>query len=305
MKILVTGANGLVGSRVCAQLSQQGHEVLGVGRGPRRVEGIWAWASVDLRQALEVEQSVETFVPEALVHTASMTEVDACEKAPLDAFAANVEAARNVAVAARKVSAHVVHVSTDYVFDGEKGPYSEDDLPNPRGAYALTKHMGEQAVRVLAPSWAIARTAVVYGWPAAGKANFGSWLLTALQKGQEVRLFEDQFVSPSLADSVASMLAELAVKKLSGVWNTCGSDIVNRVEFAQQLCRVFGFDEKLLIPTRLAEAKLASPRPYKSGLSTHKTAQHLDSKPLNLSESLSRFYSAVRHDNEGTATRQA
>lgn len=294
MRVLVTGANGLVGSRLCALLARGGHDVLGIGRGPRRSDGAWAWSTVELSRAEEVLGQVAGFQPEAIVHTASMTDVDGCEKAPLEAFLANVEATRHVAQAAREVSAHLVHVSTDYVFDGERGNYSEEDLPNPKGTYAVTKHMGEQAVRVLAPSWSIARTAVVYGWPAAGRPNFGSWLVSALEKEQEVRLFQDQFVSPSLADSVAEMLAELALRRLSGVWNTCGADVVNRVDFARHLCRAFDFNEKLLLPTRMADVKLASPRPYRSGLLTEKAQRHLSARPLPLADALGRFRQAYR-----------
>lgn len=290
MRILVTGANGLVGSRLCRQLLSAGHEVTGLSRGPRRGEGAHRYVSCDLTVESEVAAAVESAQPEAIVHTASMTEVDACEKAPEVAYAANVSAAAFVAQAARRSRAHLVHVSTDYVFDGDHGPYDEEALPNPRGVYAVTKRMGEQAAQIFAPDCAVARTAVVYGWPAAGRPNFGAWLVGAFSQKQPVRLFEDQFVSPSLADSVAEMLAELAVRKLGGIWNTCGAEVVDRVSFGRALCEVFGFDPQLITPTRLSDMKLASPRPLRSGLNVNKVAQALKSRPLSLSESLTRFH---------------
>jgi dTDP-4-dehydrorhamnose reductase len=220
-----------------------------------------------------------------------MTEVDACEKDPEAAYAGNVNAAAAVARGARKAGAHLVHVSTDYVFDGEAGPYDEAAVPNPKGVYSVTKHMGELAARVLAPGCAIARTAVVYGWPPVeGRLNFGAWLVTALEKGQPVRLFEDQVVSPSFADNVAAMLVELGERRLGGVWNTCGGTVLDRVTFGRALCEVFGFDPKLIIPTRMAELKLPSPRPLKGGLKTDKVRAQLSEKPLELAESLSRFH---------------
>ncbi|MFZ5471756.1 MAG: SDR family oxidoreductase [Myxococcota bacterium] len=290
MRILVTGANGLVGSRLCALLASRGHEVTGVGRGERRAQGPFTYRSVELTRGDEVFAAVDVSKPEAVVHTASMTEVDACERAPQDAYAANVDAARFVAEACRAKEAHLLHVSTDYVFDGDAGPYSEDDLPNPRGVYATTKLMGELAVRVFAPSWAIARTAVVYGWPPAGRPNFGSWLVSSLEKGQSVKLFEDQWVSPSLADNVAAMLAELTERKLPGVWNTCGAEVVDRVTFGKALCEVFGFDTSLLAPSKMKDVNLPSPRPAKSGLLTAKAARELSAKPVGLAESLRRFH---------------
>ncbi|NOJ94182.1 SDR family oxidoreductase [Corallococcus coralloides] len=299
MRFLVTGANGLVGSRVCAQLTERGHEVVGLGRGPRRTGGTHGYVEVDLTREQDVAAAIAQARPEALIHPASMTEVDACEKDPDAAYAANVHATAAVARAAKLAGAHLVHVSTDYVFDGDAGPYSEDALPNPRGVYALTKHMAEQAARVFVPGCAIARTAVVYGWPAAGRPNFGAWLVGALEKGQPVKLFEDQVVSPSFADSVAAMLVELGERRLGGVWNTCGGTVIDRVGFGRALCEVFGFDASLITPTRMADLKLASPRPLRSGLKTDKVRTELKAQPLELAESLARFHAAWKAHRAG------
>ncbi|WP_342374626.1 SDR family oxidoreductase [Myxococcus stipitatus] len=293
MRFLVTGSNGLVGSRACALLETRGHTVVGLGRGPRRTGGSYGYVSVDLTRDAEVAEALSTAAPDVVIHCASMTEVDACEKNVEAAYAANVQATAAVARGARTAGAHLVHVSTDYVFDGDAGPYDEASVPNPRGAYALTKHMAEQAVRVLAPGSAIARTAVVYGWPPVeGRLNFGAWLVTNLEKGQSVRLFDDQIVSPSLADNVAGMLVELGERKLGGVWNTCGGEVMDRVAFGRALCEVFGFDAGLVIPTRMADLKLPSPRPLKSGLKTDKARAELAEKPLDLATSLSRFHAS-------------
>ncbi|MDY7229547.1 SDR family oxidoreductase [Hyalangium rubrum] len=292
MRFVVTGSNGLVGSRVCALLEQGGHQVVGLGRGAQRTQGALRYIGVDLTLEADVLNAIESATPDVIIHTASMTEVDACEKNPEAAYAANVTAAAAVAKGARKVGAHLVHVSTDYVFDGHNGPYDEEALPNPRGVYAVTKLMGEHAARVFVPNAAIARTAVVFGWPAAGRPNFGAWLVGALEKKQPLKLFEDQFVSASLADSVAAMVAELGERKLGGIWNTCGGEVVNRVAFGQALCQVFGFDASLITPSKLADLKLPSPRPLHSGLKVDKARAQLKAKPLALSEALSRFHAA-------------
>jgi dTDP-4-dehydrorhamnose reductase len=185
-------------------------------------------------------------------------------------------------------------VSTDYVFDGDHGPYGLDDVPNPRGVYATTKHAGEQAVRTLGGSWAIARAAVVYGWPAAGRSNFGAWLVSNFEQKKGVKLFHDQFVSPSLALSVAAMLAELAERRLPGLWHTSGAAVVDRVAFGRALCEVFGFDPALITPTALADLKLASPRPRRCGLKVEQTAAALKAQPLGLSDALKQFHAEYR-----------
>jgi dTDP-4-dehydrorhamnose reductase len=291
MRVLVTGANGLVGSRTCHLLVEQGHEAVGLGRGKRRATGSWRYVPCELTREQEVFAAFTDASPEVVIHCGSMTEVDACEREPELAFAANVDATAFVARASHRAGAHLVHVSTDYVFDGAAGPYDEESLPNPRGAYALTKHMGEQTARVLAPGCAIARTAVVYGWPPVeGRLNFGAWLVGSLEKGQPVRLFEDQIVSPSYAQSVAAMVAELGVRRLGGVWHTCGAEVLSRVEFGRALCEVFGFDAGLIVPVKLAELKLPAPRPLRSGLRVDKARRELRACPLGLTESLARFH---------------
>jgi dTDP-4-dehydrorhamnose reductase len=294
MRVLVTGANGLVGSRLAAMLASRGHAVIALGRGPRRCMGTFDYASVDLADESSLASAVRTARPDVILNSGSMTDVERCELAAEEAFRVNGIAPGVLAGTAREIGAHLVHVSTDYVFDGAAGPYSEDAVPNPHGVYALTKHIGEESVRALASSWAIARTAVVYGWPPAGRPNFGSWLLSALRKGEPVRLFEDQFVSPSLADNVAEQLSELAERRLGGFWNVCGAEVVNRLDFGYALCAEFGLNSQWIIPSRLAEATLKSPRPAKSGLRTDKASAELTARPLRLAPSLARFHRAVR-----------
>ena len=293
MRISVTGANGLVGSRLCRLLVVQGHAVTAVARGERRTVGDYAYVSCDLADSEGVARALAEARPEVVVHTASMTEVDACERNPDAAWAANTLAAAHVARHARAAGAHLIHVSTDYVFDGQDGPYDEDARPNPSGVYARTKWVAEEAVRMLAGSWAIARTAVVYGYPPSQRPNFGSWLLGTLREGKTARLFVDQYVSPSLALNVAEQLAELAERRLSGVWNVAGAEVVNRIQFGEALADVFALDRRLLVPTRIADAGLASPRPPRSGLRVDKALAALKARPLGLRASLEQFRAEV------------
>lgn len=295
MHLVVTGANGLVGRRLVAQLAAQGHHVTALARGPMRFvvpAGAHRYVGVDLGDAGAVKKALHELKPDAIINPAGMTDVDGCDRDRDGAYVANVEAVATLCRAARDTGAFLLHVSTDYVFDGHAGPYAEDAVPNPRGTYAITKALGEQTVRALLPegAWAIARTAVVYGWPNAGKNNFGSWLIDSMKAGKPVKLFEDQWVSPSLALNVAGMLAEIATRKLPGVWHTCGSEVIDRVSFGRRFARVFGFDEALAQPSRMADVKLLAPRPSKSGLRVEKTLAALTVKPLTLDASLALFH---------------
>lgn len=293
MRITVTGANGLVGSRLCRLLVVQGHVVTAVARGERRTVGDFEYLTCDLADPEGVARAMATARPDVIVNTASMTEVDACERNPDAAWAANTIAAANVSRQARATGAHLVHVSTDYVFDGREGPYDEEARPNPSGVYARTKWLGEEAVCLLAASWAIARTAVVYGYPPSQRPNFGSWLLGTLREGKNARLFVDQYVSPSLALNVAEQLGELAERRLPGVWNVAGAEVVNRMEFGEALVDVFGLDRRLLLPSKIADAGMASPRPPRSGLRVDKALGTLKARPLGLRASLEQFRAEV------------
>ena len=294
-RILVTGANGLVGVRLCRLLMKQGAEVIGAGRGPARsTPAGMKYVEVDLTVPDRLQALVNECKPELVVNPASMTDVDGCEKAPKEAYLANAALPAQLAELSKSQGFHLLHVSTDYVFDGDAGPYGIDDVPNPRGVYAITKHIGEQAIRALGGSWAIARTAVVYGWPAAGRNNFGAWLVSSFAEKKGVKLFSDQFVSPSLALNVAAMLAELAERRLTGLWHTSGATVIDRVAFGRALCEVFGFDASLITPSLLADLKLASPRPPRSGLKLEKTVATLKTQPLALAEALAQFHAEYR-----------
>jgi dTDP-4-dehydrorhamnose reductase len=289
MRVLVTGANGLIGSRLCHQLVRDQHVALGLSRGPRRTEGAWNYETCELASREAVKDAFDRFRPEVVIHCASATDVEQCESDREAAFAGNVLAAAHVAGEARQVGAHLIHVSTDYVFAGGAGPYDEEALPDAKSIYGITKRMGEDAARSLSDRWAIVRTSVVYGWPPARRPNFGSWLWSSLERGERVRLFADQIVSPSLALHVAAMLLELAARRLTGIWNLCGAEPVDRVTFGRRFCEVFGFDPGLIVPVQLADAGLQATRPLRGGLRADKALAQLQTQPLTIAESLRRF----------------
>jgi dTDP-4-dehydrorhamnose reductase len=295
MRVAVTGVNGLVGQRVARELRARGVDSFFFGRGAPRVEG-GPYASLELTDADAVHRALRETRPDVIVNLAGLTDVDVCEEHPGAAWAANVDAVSTLARASRELGAHLVHVSTDYVFDGAAGPYDEQATPNPRGAYAMSKHAGELAVSTLLPAgqWSLARTAVVFGWPAAGRDNFGSWLVGSLSRGAPVHCFEDQWISPTYVSSCAQMLCEVAERRLSGVWHLAGAEVLDRVTFARAVCERFGFDRALVVPTRMADVKLKRPRPARAGLQVTRAQRELAAKPLSLDLALERFRAEVK-----------
>ena len=212
MRVAITGANGLLGGAAVAQAAAS-HEVLAIGRGACRLPpGPYAWAAADLPDGQAIRAALRDFRPEAVLHAGALTDVDACERDPEAAWRVNVGGTEAVALACRALGARLVAVSTDYVFDGEAGPYGEDAIPNPRGAYARSKRCGEEAALLLAPDCAVARVAVVYSGRPGAKSTFATQVVEKLSRGEPVKAFSDQVVSPTLAESAAAMTLELLLE---------------------------------------------------------------------------------------------
>ncbi len=290
MKVAVTGANGLLGGEAVALLAGR-HEVLALGRGPCRLPpGDRAWATVDLGDGRSAFEALRAFGAQAVLHAGAMTDVDGCERDPERAWAVNVGGSEQVARACRALPARLVAVSTDYVFDGAAGPYAEEDLPNPRGAYARSKRAGEEAALLLAPDCAVARVAVVYSGRPGAKATFATQIVEKLSRGEPVKAFSDQMVSPTLARNGAEMALELLLQTAyRGVLHTSGATVLDRVEFARRVARRFGLGGEI-VPVRTADVKLAAPRPLRGGLRVERAARTLRTKPLAIDDQLDRFF---------------
>ena len=295
MSVVVTGANGLVGSRLVARLVAEGERVVAVGRGGSRLPAPGArpeaeYVELDLSAPEKLAELIESLRPGGVIHAAAMTDVDACEADPVQAWTLNVRAVECAALACRLAGARLTALSTDYVFDGEKGDYAEDDAPNPRGAYARTKRAGEEAALLLAQDRVICRVAVIYsGYPNA-KRSFATSVVENLLAGKPVKAFSDQVVTPTLADNAAEMVIGVHRNGAQGIVHCAGASAVTRVEFAAALARKLGTDERLIAPVRLADVKLSAPRPLRSSLRVDKVKELLGAQvPLLLEAALDRF----------------
>jgi dTDP-4-dehydrorhamnose reductase len=289
VRVAVTGANGLLGGEAVAQLSGR-HDVLALGRGPCRLPtGAFLWREADLGDGRSVEAALLAFRAEAVLHAGAATDVDGCERDPDLAWRVNVGGTEQVARACRALGARLVAVSTDYVFDGERGPYSEEDVPNPRGVYARTKRCGEEAALVLAPNCAVARVAVVYSGRPGAKSTFATQVVEKLSRGEPVKAFSDQVVSTTLAASGAAMCLELLLQTSHrGVLHTSDATVLDRVDFARRIARQFGLAGEI-VPVRTADVKLLAPRPLKGGLKVERAAAMLRHAPLGIEEAIRRF----------------
>jgi dTDP-4-dehydrorhamnose reductase len=254
VRILVTGAAGQVGARVVDALDHPHHEVLGAARDV-----------LDLADRDQVEQVVAEFAPDAVVNAAAMTNVDACERDPERAFAINALGVRHLAVAAARRGAHLVHISTDYVFDGEATrPYDEWDAVHPLSEYGRSKLGGEVEVARHSVSWATVRTSWVFGRRG---TDLVSWAFGAFDRGELDGVLADQVSIPTYAPDLAALLARLAVERGQGLFHiTSGSEAVTRHELIVAALRARGADPSSVAPLDGADLDRPAARPRMSAL---------------------------------------
>jgi dTDP-4-dehydrorhamnose reductase len=281
--LLVTGGNGLLGTKLIELCLRHGaHRPVSVSRQPcsNGSLGAFEFHQLDLTNGDSVGELFERLRPRWVVHTAAMTNVDGCERQPEAAWRANADAAEAVAQACRTVDAHLVHLSTEYVFDGRSGPYGEEDPANPISVYGRTKLASEQAILRLRPSAAIARTTVLYGYALNARPNFVTWLIGKLNAGEAVKVVNDQIGSPTLADNLAEMCFALALGGASGVYNTVGADCLDRYAFALTAAEIFGLDHGLIRPVSTAGLAQPARRPLRAGLRMDKFRQTFPDVPV-------------------------
>jgi dTDP-4-dehydrorhamnose reductase len=273
--ILVTGS-GLLGSEVVKVLRREPGDVTGTYNS-RPKEGM---VRLDVTDRDGTIRAIARLRPDVIVHTAAMTNVDYCEDHREEALAANAGGTKNVVDAARAMGSRVVYVSTDYVFDGARGMYREDDAVNPISFYAYTKLLGEYYVKDV-PGHVIARTSVVYG---NARQNFASWVRDSLRNGTAVRIFTDQYASPTLAVDCAEAIAALIKNGASGTYHAAGGERISRHEFARKIASFYGLDDGLIEPVTTEAMKQKAKRPRDSSLDVSKISTH--HKMLNVVEGL-------------------
>lgn len=281
MRILITGASGLLGSKVAELAAGAGHDVYSGYLTHAPSHGIPI--KLDVRDEASLRKAFERYRPEVVIHAAALTDVDKCEIERGLAWEINVGGTRNVARLSREYGAFLIYISTDYVFRGDRGMYREEDERGPVNYYGLTKLEGEDEVMRSAGEYCIVRPSVIYGArPASGKANFALWVLGKLGKGEEVDVAADQWASPTLSSNLAEMVLEVAERRLSGIYHLAGATRASRYDFAKMLARAFGLDERLVRPTTMDKIGWVARRPRDSSLDVSKAMRDLRNKPLPL-----------------------
>jgi len=252
LRLLITGASGLYGSKLANLAEKNGHKVFSVYNQHQAAFG--RPVRLEISDKEQVQKIFEEVAPEVVVHAATLTDVDKCELNKELAWKTNVEGTENIARATKTENAFLMYISTDYVFNGETGQYKETDSPDPINYYGLTKLRAEEQVKTITNEYCITRTSVIYGaTPAAGKINFALWLLNNLKKGEKVKALIDQWNSPTLNTNLARMSLEIIERRLTGTFHLSGATRISRYDFARMVAQTFNVEASAIIPTAAKE----------------------------------------------------
>lgn len=288
MRILLTGSNGLLGQKLTALLSADTEvELLATSKGEDRGWGGYPYVSMDATQATEVEQVLSMFKPDVVIHAAAQTQVDYCELHPDVCDEVNIHATVNLIEACNQVGAFLLYVSTDFIFNGEDGPYDEEAPADPVNHYGWSKWQAEQRVREKAKDWAIARTVLVYGFvEGLGRSNLVLWVKESLEAGKTIQVVDDQWRSPTLAEDLALGCALIARKKAGGVWNIAGPDFLSPYQMALKVAEVFQLDAGKIQRADSTTFTQPARRPPKTGFILDKAKEQLGYAPRSFMEGL-------------------
>lgn len=245
-KILVTGSNGLLGQKLTElYLNETDCTLIATGRGENRYpqKTGYIYETLDITDKDAVLKIVKKHKPHCIIHTAAMTNVDECELKKDECILQNVSAVENVVEAANAVNAHLIHISTDFIFDGESGPYAENAEPNPLSFYGESKLAGENIVTANAKKWAIARTVLVYGLVSdMSRSNIVLWAKDALENKKQIKVVDDQYRTPTLAEDLAMGCRLIEKNYAEGIFNISGKDFMNIFQLVKSVGKYFGLE---------------------------------------------------------------
>jgi dTDP-4-dehydrorhamnose reductase len=309
-KILITGSNGLLGQAIVETVAMS--NALGLVLGTTNRRNICdtlpeeQFHLADVTDAQQVHSLIETLQPEVVIHTAAKTLVDPCEMHPQSCRKVNIEGARNVALACKYTGAHMIHMSTDFVFDGTSGPYDEHAQPHPQSVYAKSKWESEQIVSSVLPEATILRTALVFGWfREMSRSNFMVWVINSLKEGRQIRVVCDQFRTPTYAFDLAAACIKVANDKIPGLFHVSGSEFYSVFEFAQIIADAFGLDKSLIEPIETHLLHEKAKRPYITGFEIGKANRILHFSPTPLSEALTEIRTKIENAGQHSAAAMA
>lgn len=290
MKILITGSNGLLGQKLIDLYKNKTEfELIATARGENRYadKNGYIYESLDITNEQEVTTIISKHKPQIVINTAAMTNVDACESDKEGCDKLNINAVKYLVKACNEIDAHLIQISTDFIFDGTHGPLLETEKPNPVSYYGLSKLKGEEEVINNAKNWCILRTVLVYGIVAdMSRSNIVLWAKDALENGKTINVVSDQFRTPTLAEDLAMGCMLAANKKAQGIYNISGSDYMSVFDLVYKVASYWKLDKSLLNMSTSEGIKQPAKRPPITGFILNKAIIELGYKPHTFEQGL-------------------
>lgn len=281
-RLLITGVSGLLGINLALEAVQNGYDVVGWTNSRTLKNTPFQHATVALENLENLPAALQNARPDAVIHCAAIASLDVAEQNPQLADLVNAQAPGVLAQTAKTMGIPFVQISTDAVFDGSRGNYSEDDMPNPLNTYAQSKLAGEESVRQAYPDSLIARV-VFYGWSLNGKRSLAEFFFNNLSQGKPVNGFKDSIFSPLYVRDLADLLLEAMSKRLTGTYHFFSKESLSKYDFGVALARRFELDENLIEAMQTSQGNL------------------LTKRSLNLSINTAKLQNALGHDLPGIA----
>jgi dTDP-4-dehydrorhamnose reductase len=295
-KVLITGANGLLGQFLVKLLLREGYPVLAVGKGPSRLpfkelEKL-TYYDIDITNDFLLDGILKKETPHTVIHAAAITQVDDCQLNQQDCETVNVRATAQLLLSAESFSKHFIYISTDFVFDGEKGDYKESDDMNPVSWYGFTKMQAEGIVETSDIPFTIVRTCLVYGNSFSGtRGNIISWVKKSLEEGKQIKVVNDQCRTPTYVEDLAKGILLIVQKGATGVYHISGKDKLTPYDMALQTAAFCKLDASLIEKADAASFSQPARRPPKTGFDISKARKELGFEPISFAEGLRKMLS--------------
>jgi dTDP-4-dehydrorhamnose reductase len=297
MKILITGSNGLLGQKLMRLLVAHGNmEITAVSRGKNRLDFTkgYSFASIDIADRTATMNILQKHRPDVIINTAAMTNVDHCELNQTDCWTANVTSVENLVAACQQTNSFLIHISTDFIFDGTKGPLTENAQPNPVNFYGESKLAAENVIMESNLNYAIARTVLVYGVvPDMSRSNIILWVKENLENGKAIKVVDDQWRTPTLAEDLAQGCYLIARKRARGVFNISGADMLTPYEMAMKVVDYFDLDGSLISRADSSTFSQPAKRPPKTGFIIEKAISQLGYQPHSFEQGIAEVASQL------------
>ena len=288
--ILITGANGLLGQKLVELLVQESTvDLIATAKGENRLPNSagYRYVSLDITNSGEVKTIFDTYQPHVVIHTAAMTNVDTCETDQTGCELLNVTAVAYLIEACQKHNTFLCHLSTDFIFDGADGPYTEEAKPNPISVYGASKLRAEKLLEASSIRWAIARTVLVFGIVSdMSRTNIILWVKKSLEEGKQINVVTDQFRTPTLAEDLAMGCWLIAQKEAKGIFNISGSDFLTPYEMAIKTANFYGLPVELIQQADSSTFSQPAKRPPRTGFILDKARRELGYQPRTFDEGI-------------------